>query len=199
MGTTTDSDVSIEQPISFRNSCHSIRLLLALPPRTWLKMSKFTSFLRLCTLLRMTDLLLFSSSFSTWEPSQENRIHTLNNNTKLSCILTHPPRAPFSSLYLSCSTPTPHPPTHLSQLYASIYIQQAIHRLFFIYFFLLSAVTFRPSVFAVRCIPCRGRMGSWWLRSPVASNTILRPGLPLDGWLGWPDPINRLVVLCPNF
>ena len=28
-------------------------------------------------------------------------------------------------------------------------------QLFFIYFFLLSAVTFRPSVFAVRCIPCR--------------------------------------------
>ena len=21
----------------------------------------------------------------------------------------------------------------------------------------------------------------------------------LDGWLGWPDPINRLVVFCPNF
>ena len=51
----------------------------------------------------------------------------------------------------------------------------------------------------VHCIPCRGRMGSWWLRSPVGSNTLLRPGLPLDGWLGWPDPINRLVVLCPNF
>ena len=41
--------------------------------------------------------------------------------------------------------------------------------------------------FAVRCIPCRGRMGSWC------------PGLPLDGWLGWPNPIGRLVVLCPNF
>ena len=52
---------------------------------------------------------------------------------------------------------------------------------------------------AVRCIPCRGRMGSWWLRSPVGSNTLLRPGLLLDGWLGWPDPVNRLVVLCPNF
>ena len=174
----------------------------------------------------------------------------------------------------------PPPPTHLSQLYASIYIQQAIHRhitpfsdkppwsrllapgvfkptcstpftvflrldsvyrpfqlyfipktlhntsvfsslltayfyltghspaillhlsttqLSFIEFFLLSAVTFRPSVFAVRCIPCRGRMRSWWLRSPVTSNTLLRPGFPLDGWLGWPDPINRLVVLCSNF
>ena len=33
----------------------------------------------------------------------------------------------------------------------------------------------------------------------MGSNTLLRPGLPLDGWLGWPDPINRLVVLCPNF
>ena len=51
----------------------------------------------------------------------------------------------------------------------------------------------------VHCIPCRGRMGSWWLKSPVGSNTLLRPGLPLDGWLGWPDPITRLVVLCPNF
>ena len=111
MCTTTDSDVSIEQPINLRNSCHSIRLLLALPPRTWLKMSKFTSFLRLCTLLRMADLLLFSSSYSTWQHSKENSIHTLNNNnnTKLSCILTHPPRAPFSSLDLSCSLSHPHP------------------------------------------------------------------------------------------
>ena len=33
----------------------------------------------------------------------------------------------------------------------------------------------------------------------MGSNTLLRPGLPLDGWLGWPDPINRLVMLCPNF
>ena len=47
--------------------------------------------------------------------------------------------------------------------------------------------------------PVSGRMGSWWLRSPVGSNTLLRPGLPLDGWLGWPDPNNRLVVLGPNF
>ena len=30
-------------------------------------------------------------------------------------------------------------------------------------------------------------------------DTLLRPGLPLDGWLGWPDPINRLVMLSPNF
>ena len=147
MGTTTDSDVSIEQPISFRNSCHSIRLLLALPPRTWLKMSKFTSFLRLCTLLRMTDLLLFSSSFSTWKPSQENRIHTLNNTTKLSCIVTHPPRAPFSSLYLSCSTPTPHPPTHLPQLYASIYNQQAIHRHTTFFVFKVLDSTGEPKLF----------------------------------------------------
>ena len=28
--------------------------------------------------------------------------------------------------------------------------------------------------------------------------TSLWPGLLLDGWLGWPDPINRLVVLSPN-
>ena len=47
--------------------------------------------------------------------------------------------------------------------------------------------------------PVSGRMGSWWLRSPVGSNTLLRPGLLLDVGLGWPDPINRLVVLCPNF
>ena len=47
--------------------------------------------------------------------------------------------------------------------------------------------------------PVSGGMGSWWLRSPVGSNTLLRPGLPLDGRLGWPDPINWLVVLCPNF
>ena len=44
-----------------------------------------------------------------------------------------------------------------------------------------------------------GRVGSWWLRSPMGSNMLLRPWLPLDGWLGWPDPINRLVMLCPNF
>ena len=44
-----------------------------------------------------------------------------------------------------------------------------------------------------------GRMGSWWLRSPMGSNALLQPGLPLDRWLGWPDPINQLVVLCPNF
>ena len=55
------------------------------------------------------------------------------------------------------------------------------------------------------CLPCtayRVRGGwdpQWWLRSPVWSNTLLRPGLLLDGWLGWPNPINRLVVLCPNF
>ena len=36
----------------------------------------------------------------------------------------------------------------------------------------------RPSVFAVCCIQCRGRMGSWWLRSPVGSNTLLCPRLP---------------------
>ena len=47
--------------------------------------------------------------------------------------------------------------------------------------------------------PVSGKMGSWWLRSPVVSNMLIRPGLPLDGWLGWPDPFNRLVVLCPNF
>ena len=33
----------------------------------------------------------------------------------------------------------------------------------------------------------------------MESNTLLRPGPLLDGWLGWPDPITRLVVLCPNF
>ena len=33
---------------------------------------------------------------------------------------------------------------------------------------------------------------------PVGANTSLWPGLLLDGWLGWPDPINRLVVLSPN-
>ena len=43
--------------------------------------------------------------------------------------------------------------------------------------------------------PVSGEDGILWLRSPVGSNTLLRPGLLLDGWLGWPDPINRLVVL----
>ena len=47
--------------------------------------------------------------------------------------------------------------------------------------------------------PVSGEDGILWLRSPVRSNTLLRPGLLLYGWLGWPDPINRLVVLCPNF
>ena len=32
---------------------------------------------------------------------------------------------------------------------------------------------------------------------PRGSNTFLRPGPLLDGWLGWPDPINQLVVLLP--
>ena len=44
-----------------------------------------------------------------------------------------------------------------------------------------------------------GEDGILVAESPVGSNTLLRPGLPLDRWLGWPDPINRLVVLCPNF
>ena len=39
---------------------------------------------------------------------------------------------------------------------------------------------------------------SYTLRS-VGSNTVLWPGLLQDGWLGRPDPINQLVVLCPNF
>ena len=83
-------------------------------------MSKFTSFLRLCTPLRMTDLLLFSSSFSTSEHSKENSIHTLNNNnTKQSCLLTHPPRTPFSSMFLSCSLPPPPPLTSPSYMHPS--------------------------------------------------------------------------------
>ena len=45
--------------------------------------------------------------------------------------------------------------------------------------------------------PVSGEDG--WLRSPGGSNTLRRPGLLLDGWLGWPDPVNRLVVFCPNF
>ena len=54
------------------------------------------------------------------------------------------------------------------------------------------------------CLPCAasrvgGRTGTWWLRSPMRSNKLLRPGPPLYGWLGWPDPIKRLVVFCPNF
>ena len=47
--------------------------------------------------------------------------------------------------------------------------------------------------------PVSGEDGILWLRSPVGSNSLLRPGLPLDGWFGWPDPINRLAALCPNF
>ena len=43
-----------------------------------------------------------------------------------------------------------------------------------------------------------GDWGTHWLR-PVGANTSLLPGLLLDGWLGLPDPINRLVVLSPNF
>ena len=43
-----------------------------------------------------------------------------------------------------------------------------------------------------------GDWGTHWLR-PVGVNTSLWPGLLLDGWLGWPDPINRLVVFSPNF
>ena len=43
-----------------------------------------------------------------------------------------------------------------------------------------------------------GDWGNHWLRS-VGANTSLWPGLLLDGWLGWPDPINRLVVFSPNF
>ena len=95
---------------------------------------------------------------------------------------------PFSAPFLQLISTKP-----------AILLYLSTTQLFFIYFFFLSAVTFRPSMFAVRCIPCRGRMGSWGLRSPVGSNTLLRPGFLLDGWLGWPDPINQLVVLCPNF
>ena len=42
-----------------------------------------------------------------------------------------------------------------------------------------------------------GDWGTHWLR-PVGANTSLWPGLLLHGWLGWPDPINRLVVLSSN-
>ncbi len=33
---------------------------------------------------------------------------------------------------------------------------------------------------------------------PVGSNTHFQTEL-LDAWLGWPDPISRLVMFCPNF
>ena len=42
-----------------------------------------------------------------------------------------------------------------------------------------------------------GDCGTHWLR-PIGANTSLWPGLLLDGWLGWPDPINRLFMLSPN-
>ena len=42
-----------------------------------------------------------------------------------------------------------------------------------------------------------GDWGTHWLQ-PIGADTSLWPGLLLDGWLGWPDPINRLVVLSPN-
>ena len=47
--------------------------------------------------------------------------------------------------------------------------------------------------------PVLGEDGVLVAEVPMGSNMLLRPRLPLDGWLGWPDPINRLVVLCPNF
>ena len=47
--------------------------------------------------------------------------------------------------------------------------------------------------------PVSGEDGILVAEVPRGVNTLLQPGLPLDGWLGWPDPINRLVVLCPNF
>ena len=38
--------------------------------------------------------------------------------------------------------------------------------------------------------------GTHWLYS-IGSSTSLWSGFLLDGWLGWPDPISRLVVLNP--
>ena len=87
----------------------------------------------------------------------------------------------FSSLLATDFCPTGH---------SSVFV--CITARFYMALLLLSVVAFRPSVFAVRCAPRRGRMGSW------GSNTLPRPGL-LDGWLGWPDPVNRLAMLCPNF
>ena len=53
------------------------------------------------------------------------------------------------------------------------------------------------------CLSCAAsRVGGGWDPGgwgPPTSAPRLRPRLPLDGWLGWPDPINRLVVLCLNF
>ena len=59
-------------------------------------------------------------------------------------------------------------------------------RLYMVLLF-LSAVAFRPSAFAVG--------GGWDLGG---STTLPRPGFLLDGCLGWPDPVNRLVVFCLN-
>ena len=59
-------------------------------------------------------------------------------------------------------------------------------------------VTFRPSAFAVRCIPCRGKDGILVAEVPCgvqhASSARTSPRRVV-----WPDPISRLVMLCPNF
>ena len=60
-----------------------------------------------------------------------------------------------------------------------------------------------------RCVclalrPVAGEEGILGIEVPtgcdlLGANTSLWPGLLLDKWLGWPDPINRLVLLSPNF
>ena len=85
-----------------------------------------------------------------------------------------------------------------SVTYAVEYINSTTTILPVPFLLFLSVVYYWPSVFAVRCIPCRGRMGSWRLRSLIGcglsdTNTSLWPGLPLDGWLLWPTSITAYI------
>ena len=61
------------------------------------------------------------------------------------------------------------------KLSCSILLYLSTSQLFFIWCFSPSAVSFRPSVFAVRSTPCRRRMGSWWPKSPWGPTRFFGP------------------------
>ena len=107
-----------------------------------------------------TPFTLFLSLVSVYQPFQLYFIpKTLHNTSVFSSLLT-------AYFYLTGHSPV------------------FIYNTALLYKILVALCGHLPSVFAVRCIPCWGRVGSWWLRSPVGSSMLLRPRLPLDGWLG---------------
>ena len=123
-----------------------------------------------------TPFTLFLRLVSVYRPFQLYFIpNTLHDTSVFSSLLT-------TYFYLTCHSPVS---TYNTALLYIILLALCGH--------LLTQRVYRA------LHPVSGEDGILWLRSPVRSNTLLRPGLLLYGWLGWPDPINRLVVLCPNF